>query len=237
MRQIIVAPKPSDDARNRSKLLADSIVTALRAGGDFAVAARRFSMDPTSAPRGGDLDWFRRGAMVAEFERQAFSLKPGVVSDPFETSFGWHILQVQRVQPTEVQARHILLMPDVDSAGSAAARARIEEIQAALATGASFDSLQRLYHDVSEERQIDAYPVDSLLPAYSAAIAGLDSGKVSPAFKLDVPGFELRAKGPGPVDESHSRREGVVRTGETADRAPREQMGEKAYIRDLRRKT
>ncbi len=239
LRQIIVAPKPSAEASGRAKALADSIVTGLRAGGDFAVAARRFSMDPSSAPKGGDLDWFRRGAMVPEFERVAFSLRPGVISDPFETAFGWHVLQVQRVQATEVQARHILIMPEVDSASATAARARIDEIHAALVAGAPFDSLQRLYHDPAEERQIDGFPVDSLLPAYAAAVAGVDSGKVSAPFRLDVPGMEIRSKW-SVVQVVNRTAAGKVAYEQIKmrirDRLSK-QMGENAYIRELRRKT
>ncbi len=239
MRQIIVSPKPDSAARARAKGLADSIVVALRAGGDFAAAARRFSMDPASRDRGGDLDWFRRGIMVPDFERVAFSLKPGVISEPFETPFGWHIMQVQRVQPTEVQARHILLMSEVDSIGARAARARADSIHAAVLAGASFDSLQRLFHDPSEERESERFPVDSLLPAYKAAVSGVTAGQLAPVFRLDVPDAPLRAKwAVVRVD---------VRTpaGELSFEAikPRirdrlaKQLGENAYIRELRRKT
>ena len=95
----------------------------LRRGADFATAARRFSQDPGSKEQGGSLNWFRRGVMVPEFERVAFGLKPGVVSDPVESPFGYHIIQVERVQPGEVQARHILLVPEIDSAHVDSARA------------------------------------------------------------------------------------------------------------------
>ncbi len=239
LRQIILAPKPSEAAGQRAHAVADSIVTALRAGADFAVAARRFSTDPVSAAQGGDLGWFRRGVMVPEFERIAFGLKPGVVSDAFETPFGWHILQVQRVQATEVQARHILIMPEIDSTSAAVARLRIDSVAAAIAAGARFDSLQRVYHDAAEERQIDQYPVDSLLPAYAAATAGLDSGQVSRPFLLAVPGQDLRAK--WAIVRVMSRLPAGRLSYEQLKPQIRKflgvQMGKDAYIRELRRKT
>ena len=108
----------------------------LRRGADFATAARRFSQDPGSKEQGGSLNWFRRGVMVPEFERVAFALKPGVVSDPVESPFGYHIIQVERVQPAEVQARHILLVPDIDSVHVDSARATAESVRAALVAGA-----------------------------------------------------------------------------------------------------
>lgn len=194
IRQIVVAPKPSATESIRSKALADSIVAELRKGADFAVAAKRFSMDPVSRENGGDLGWFRRGQMVREFEQAAFALKPGTVSEPVESAFGWHIIQVQRLQPTEIQARHILLMPTIDSAGSTAARRRAGDLLTAIQSGASFDSLQRLAHDPGEEKQIDNYPIDSLLPSYATALAGVDTGKVTRVFALEVPGQPLRTK-------------------------------------------
>jgi peptidyl-prolyl cis-trans isomerase SurA len=98
-RQIVISPKPSDKAKLKAKAQADSIVLELRRGADFATAARRFSQDPGSKEQGGSLNWFRRGVMVPEFERVAFGLKPGVVSDPVESAFGYHIIQVERYSP------------------------------------------------------------------------------------------------------------------------------------------
>jgi len=239
LRQIVVSPKPTDAARMKAKAVADSLVTALRAGADFAVAARRFSMDPVSSSQGGDLGWFRRGTMVPEFERVAFGLKPGFVSDPFETPFGWHVLQVQRIQPTEVQARHILLMPEVDSTGALAAKLRIDAIYGAVMGGASFDSLQRLYHDPAEERQIEQFRVDSLPETYRNAIASIDTGKVATPFRLDAAAVPERAK--WSVVLVTGRTEAGTRSYEQVKPLIRvhlgKQMGQDAYIRELRRKT
>jgi peptidyl-prolyl cis-trans isomerase D len=65
-----------------------------RDGADFAELARELSEGP-SAPQGGDLGWFPRGAMVEAFETVAFALKPGEVSDPVQTRFGWHVIKVE----------------------------------------------------------------------------------------------------------------------------------------------
>src|SRR6185312_9302228 len=148
-RQIVIAPRPSPGAKARTRQQADSIVLELRRGADFATAAKRFSQDPGSRDQGGSLNWFRRGVMVPEFERVAFGLKPGVVSDPVESPFGYHIIQVERAQPAEVQARHILPVPEIDSAHVDSARATAAAVHQALEAGAPFDSLQRRYHDPS----------------------------------------------------------------------------------------
>jgi len=184
-RQIIISPKPSPQAKTRTRAQADSIVLELRRGADFATAAKRFSQDPASKDQGGSLNWFRRGIMVPEFERVAFALKPGVVSDPVESPFGYHIIQVERVQPGEVQARHILLIPEIDSAHVDSARTLAAAVRAKLLAGASFDSLQRIYHDRSGERQADNVPTDKLPEAYAKAVGAADSGAVIPVFQIE----------------------------------------------------
>lgn len=184
-RNIIVSPKSSVEARAHTRQQADSIVGELRKGADFVTAAKRFSQDPASAEQGGDLGWFRRGQMVKEFEQVAFSQKPGVVSDPVESPFGFHIIQVQRIQPAEVQARHILLMPAVTQADADSASALAGQIAAALKAGASFDSLSKLYHDPGEERDTpDDVPFNQLPDEYKAGIAQADSGAIVGPFEI-----------------------------------------------------
>ena len=78
------------DARRRLADLRERIVTG---GADFAALARVHSADG-SASRGGDLDWLLPGDTVPDFERVMDALKPGEISQPFKSTFGWHLLQV-----------------------------------------------------------------------------------------------------------------------------------------------
>ena len=66
----------------------------LAAGQDFAQVAQRRSIDPESAPRGGDVGYYPRGIVAPEVEQVAFSLPVGAVSEPFKTPLGWEIIQV-----------------------------------------------------------------------------------------------------------------------------------------------
>ncbi len=184
LRQIIVAPKPRPEERERARAKADSIAREIRAGADFAVAAKRFSQDPGSKDAGGDLNWFRRGVMDPAFERLAFIIKPGVVSDPVETAFGFHIIQVQRVQASEVQARHILIMPEIGPAEVDSARRLAEKLHSAVVAGASFDSLQGRHHDTAEAKELMVVPEDRLPPVYQQAIQGVGPAEVSEVFEL-----------------------------------------------------
>jgi peptidyl-prolyl cis-trans isomerase SurA len=95
------------DAKRRLTLVRDRLVH----GGDFAQLARLYSEDG-SASRGGDLGWVNPGDLVPEFEQAMNALKPGDISEPVKTPFGWHLIQVQErrtedmsKERTKLQAR------------------------------------------------------------------------------------------------------------------------------------
>ncbi|WP_374711916.1 peptidylprolyl isomerase [Symbiobacterium terraclitae] len=73
---------------------AREIKAQLDGGADFATLARAKSTDPGSAENGGDLGMFGKGAMVEAFEQAAFALGDGQISEPVQSSYGWHIIQV-----------------------------------------------------------------------------------------------------------------------------------------------
>ena len=73
---------------------AKEIKKKLAEGADFAELARSESTDPMSAAEGGDLGFFARGRMVAEFEKAAFAMSPGQTSAPVKSEYGYHIIRV-----------------------------------------------------------------------------------------------------------------------------------------------
>jgi len=173
-RQIIIAPKPTEKSRAAARAKADSILAELKAGGDFELIARRESDDPGSKANGGDLGWNRRGRMVPEFDRWMFALPPGQLSPVIETAFGFHIIRVDRIQPGEVKARHILIAPKVDSADVVRAHLEADSVAAAWRAGASFDSLAKKHHDFAsgeETTLLTPFPRAQLPTAYQQAFA------------------------------------------------------------------
>ena len=85
--------------REKAKAKAEQLLAAVKKAPDsFADVAKKNSQDPGSAPNGGDLDFFARGAMAKPFEDAAFSLKKGEISDVIETEFGYHIIRVTDVK-------------------------------------------------------------------------------------------------------------------------------------------
>jgi hypothetical protein len=100
-----------DDITMYQQELAEIKERVSRGEAEFADEAQIESDDEGSAKQGGELGWFSRGQMVPEFEATAFSMKPGEISDPVRTSFGFHIIYVEEkeAKPEErVKARHIL---------------------------------------------------------------------------------------------------------------------------------
>jgi peptidyl-prolyl cis-trans isomerase C len=93
---ILIRTEENADAKAKetAKAKAVDLLKQVKAGKDFAELAKQHSQDPGSAVQGGDLGFFQQGQMVGAFERAAFALKPGEVSDIVETPFGFHIIKM-----------------------------------------------------------------------------------------------------------------------------------------------
>ncbi|HEX4627710.1 MAG TPA: peptidylprolyl isomerase [Gemmatimonadales bacterium] len=236
-RQIVIVPKPDSASSARALQLAESLVVALRRGAVFAEVAKKYSADSASREQGGELGWFRRGVMVKEFEDVAFFLRPGAISDVVRTEFGYHIIQVERSQPAEILARHILIQPAISKPQIAIARAKADSVHDALAHGAPFDTLARAYADPSEPKLADALPLSQLPPDYTTAIGNDTVPGLKPVFEVAAGTarprfvvFELTKRLP----------EGELSFDEVKDRireALGQQLAVKHYLDLLRRTT
>ena len=115
--QIVIEPEVSEAERNR---IVNQLNTfredILERGSSFASKAILYSQDPGSRSTGGKYTLHRkRPRMVKEFRDEAFSLEEGEISQPFKSDFGWHILKVDKIRGQEVDVRHILLTPKIES--------------------------------------------------------------------------------------------------------------------------
>ena len=103
-RHILVMTKDKPEAdQAKLKEKAEGILKQLKGGADFADLAKKNSDDPSSAVKGGDMDWFGHGRMVPEFDAAAFKLNAGQMSDLVKTEYGYHIIQTQEKEAARVK--------------------------------------------------------------------------------------------------------------------------------------
>jgi peptidyl-prolyl cis-trans isomerase SurA len=182
--QVVVTPQASDSARTAARAKLEEAMKELRAGADFETVARKYTEEPGGKERGGDLGWFRSGAMVREFDQMAFALRVGEISPIIETSFGFHIIKVEKVRGAERQARHILVIPNVTAEDAERTRARSDSIAERLRAGANPDSIQKAIGDPNEQSRVGPYPIDQLPAPYNTALAESKLGDVVGPLQL-----------------------------------------------------
>lgn len=98
----LVKPTDSEDAAKAQQEKAKAAVAKAKAkGADFNALAKELSEEPGAKESGGDLGYFPKERMVPEFSEAAFGLKPGQISEPIKTRFGWHVIKVEDRKPAE----------------------------------------------------------------------------------------------------------------------------------------
>jgi len=113
LRHLLIAPEPSDSIKKESFNLLKQIKERILAGEKFESLAKKYSMDPGSKNKGGNLGWVKRGSLLKNFEESTFTIKTNTISEPIETEVGFHVLQVFERKGDRARVRHILLMPQI----------------------------------------------------------------------------------------------------------------------------
>ncbi len=151
------------------KAKAEDIEKQLKAGANFAELAKKYSEDPGAAQTGGEYKGVTRGQMVPEFEQAAFSLKPGQISDPVKTTYGYHVLQVEKHEEARLRP-----FEEVKS-----------EIAANLKKQRASDQMQQIADRVQTELRKDPAHPEKVAAAFNMQLIkaeGVQPGK-------DVPGI------------------------------------------------
>jgi len=173
--------------------IAEDVLKKVKApNADFAALAKQYSEDDTNNMNGGDLDYFGRGRMVAEFEQAAFAMKAGEISNLVKTAFGIHIIKVVDNKPDMTRALAEVHGELEDQLKWQKAQAEAERIAKALeATTKTLADLDQ----VAKERSLAVVetgliasdePIQGVgaQPELSARVFGMKEGEVTPAMRV-----------------------------------------------------
>jgi peptidyl-prolyl cis-trans isomerase SurA len=240
--QVVVEPQPSDSARAAAREEAQRLLDQIRAGEDFETLARRFSQDPGSAQQGGDLGWFRRGVMVREFEDTAFRLPENQVSEVVETTFGAHVIKVERVRGGERKGRHILIRADVTEGDIQRARERAAELRRRVDGGESLLGLRGEFGMEGPGALPDSIftPVDQIneLPEGYRPMATSQPGEILGPIEFEFQGStyfavvqvdEVREAGPRTFDDVKDQLRARIQEQKVLERII-ERLRERSYV-------
>lgn len=242
---------PEADAAARAK--ADTAVSRLKGGADFAALARAESEDPGSKDSGGDLGPFSRGRMVKEFEDAAFDAAQGEIVGPVKTPFGFHVIQVtgrsaERVQPLFEVAATIRARLEEERAGDEARRLarELSDRVARLGRTPSDDDLRKLtrpgvtFNETELLARADAPAGIGPNPSFMQLLFELPQGEVSEPVatargEAILKPVEVKAAGPAPFADVKARVKAELakeRQEQTALAAARAAMTPGASVED-----
>lgn len=196
---IVKFVKASTQQKKEANELALRIRDSIMKGGSFSDFARRHSGDPGSAVNGGDLGTVERGKFVPAFENAAFGLQPDEISQPIETPFGYHVIQLISKSGNTITARHILIRVGQSEEDRATARTGLLDVKKRVEGG---DSFLELAKTASDERETAGFggamgqiELDRLPEDMKVIVMSLPDGGVSDPLPYTTdptrPGFHI----------------------------------------------
>lgn len=151
---IVKKPPVSDEAKKMVRDQLEGYRQRVINGESMSVLAALYSEDPGSAKNGGRYETVMRGQMVPEFEAVAFRLKPGEVSEIFETTYGFHFIQLLARRGESVDVRHILMSPKISQLDILKAKNQLDSIRNLIVEGKyTFSEAAFKFSDDKETRQ------------------------------------------------------------------------------------
>ncbi|MFP4090739.1 MAG: peptidylprolyl isomerase [Cyclobacteriaceae bacterium] len=196
--QIVKLPSVSPEQKEKTRKKLQEIRQRIVEGESFAELAKVYSEDPGSAVRGGELGFAQRGMMVPEFEAAALSLKPGEMSQPIESDFGFHLIQLIERMGNRYNSRHILLRPSSSEADIEYAEKHLDSLRT-LIMNDSID-FAKTAKEESDDKETAAsggffnaqdgsnrVPTDELDPVIFFTIDTMQVGNITKPMKYRMP--------------------------------------------------
>ena len=213
--RIKIELKPDSTALQSQVGTVATIQKKLAAGESFASLARQYSEDPGTAAAGGNLGCFGTGQLVPPFEKAAFELKPGEISEPVLTRYGYHIIQLHEKREDALCASHILLRSSITERDRKRAKKRLLKLRQRALDGEDFSQLAREYSDEPQTAMRGGFwevvPRDQLPPFLAPHVKNLKLGGISEPFFLEEGGFIVK------INDDQSTLESLIREDRLSD--------------------
>ncbi|MFA6570550.1 MAG: peptidylprolyl isomerase [Bacteroidota bacterium] len=179
VRFVSASPRAKEEIYNLARRVRDSLI----AGGDFAEFAKRYSQDPGSAASGGDLGWFQKGKLIREFEKAAFDLLPGQISQPVETPFGYHLILLVDKRKDSLLTKHILFKIGESNEEADATKKFLLALRDSVLAGKNFEVLAKKYSEEKETQGFGGFigkvPLAKIPANWQDIVTKLKVGEVS----------------------------------------------------------
>jgi len=195
IRHLLIRIKPSEKSRSDAEKKINTVRERILSGESFSTLAEIYSADPGSKNNGGSLGFIRRNQMVKDFETIAFTQEINVLSEPVETSFGFHILETTEKSGEKIKVRHILISPAITEEDETNTYNYAMMLRDSSKDLASFKKLVTKYSDDEPTKKIGGdlgwiTPTNSPIPAIAEVLGLLEKDECSRPVKSDL-GYHL----------------------------------------------
>lgn len=159
--QIVRVAKVSEAQKQEARQRLADLRNRILSGENFNELARKYSEDPSAQYNGGEMGYVGRGAMVPSFEAMAFKLREGEISQPFESPFGFHIMQLIDRRGNEYNSRHILISAVPSANDIDRARQYLDSLRRKIVKDSiKFDVAAKEYSDDQATKGLGGYFTD-----------------------------------------------------------------------------
>jgi len=208
--QIVKYVKPSEEEINRVIVKLNAIRKEIEDGYSFRLKAIINSDDPAVSGNGpgagGKYTITRESGFIKEFKEVAFSLDEGEVSEPFESGFGYHIIQVEKIKGQERDVRHILIQPKISEVELQASKDELSKIREQILSGEiTFEDAVLKYSDDKETKNNKGlilnpqtndtrFNLTRMDPTLYGRVSNLKAGEITETYYDEIRGGEKMHK-------------------------------------------
>ena len=196
IKHLLINIEPNDKQVLKTTELLRSIKKRIMSGKNtFEEMALQYSQDPSAKNAGGSLGFVKRGTLVTEFESVAFNLKPGEISEPVKTQFGYHIIETQEIRGDKINVRHILLSPPTTEEDESVAYKKASSLKDSSSTLEVFVGLVKTHSMDVETKDSggnlgwinpETYPI----PEFGMVLGQINSGECAGPIRTEL-GYHL----------------------------------------------